>query len=198
MKSLPNQPNPWYPESMAMHGFADRIMLFGARTTLFLGLAIMASTMASGEDPSDRENSRVIACADHLNDQAVTFYPDNIPEDCGEYAYEYSSMNDPSGTANAVGMVTYTYPSKREFVSQNTVGESYDQQAYDDRNQTVSIFMSLSFVLYGIRGARYRLREVDAQRSFDDQQEASQDRIDREVEDFRQQIDRHDQRNRDK
>lgn len=178
--------------------FFERVSRFGAKSTLMIALGVSALNFAQGDNAADKKNERVIACADNLGDSSTTYLPDEMPEDCGDFSYEYSSLNDPNSQVSALGYVTYTFPPRRDFISENRVGEEYNKKVRESRRNTVFVFLGLSAALGTASKIKEFLEEDRAQLAFDEQEEIKQKNIDRKVREFSEMIERHERRNKDK
>jgi len=177
---FPYMPISFNAERLTNFVFREQTARMLARGALLFGLFIAVRESLPLDPPSVKENAQALKCAKHLHAVETVFTPDTVPAACDTYDNDFAEVSKNALGKTGLKNTVYRMPPADEFVSIYTLDTAYDREVHDQRMFTAEMLLGGWVLTGGALWMRRRLREVD-----------DQDSIDRQVVEFRRQIDQY-------
>jgi hypothetical protein len=130
----------------------DHETLVRAGANVFLLGATVFAALGFFEDgyPSESEQAKIYACADHLGLEPRKAY--EVPEDCTAYTDEFVELQD--------DFADYMLPTRNAFLDETVWTSHIEEERKEDFDQSL-VFLSLSLSFYGVSAFSKRLNNPD-------------------------------------
>lgn len=146
----------------------DRVQLYAARSLLLLGLYFAADTTTIDDEPSTKENARVMACAEKLGTEPRPVTGNDMPKECVDYAVDFEQTTTIDSTQSLAAGLRTVLPASDSFERDHIKGPEYDEQVRQRYMYNSLGLVAAGGVLYGVRFIRRGLQEDDVFRRIEE------------------------------